>query len=164
MKENSEKKNQIINGVIWKQILIFFFPILLGAVFQTLYNTVDAAVVGRFSGKNALASVGGSSGQIVNFIFTFFMGLSTGATVIIAQAYGASDEKKVDEALHTAYTFSLRGGVVLGTIGFVLAGPLLHMLQTPSDLLSQSQTYVRLLMAGLVFTLIIMLVQQFSGP
>lgn len=154
MKEDSEKKNQIINGVIWKQILIFFFPILLGAVFQTLYNTVDAAVVGRFSGKNALASVGGSSGQIVNFIFTFFMGLSTGATVIIAQAYGASDEKKVDEALHTAYTFSLIGGVVLGTIGFVLAGPLLHMLQTPSDLLSQSQTYVRLLMAGLVFTLI----------
>ena len=102
MEKTSENRNEIVNGVIWKQILIFFFPILIGAVFQTLYNTVDAVVVGRFSGKTALASVGGSSGQIVNFIFSFFMGLSTGATVIIAQAYGAEDHKKVDEALHTA--------------------------------------------------------------
>lgn len=154
MDHTSENKNAIITGVIWKQILIFFFPILVGAVFQTLYNTVDAVVVGRFSGKMALASVGGSSGQIVNFIFSFFMGLSTGATVIIAQAYGADDHKKVDEALHTAYTFALIGGVVLGIAGIILSAPLLALLQTPSDLFGQSRTYVRLLMGGLVFTLI----------
>lgn len=154
MEKTSENRNEIVNGVIWKQILIFFFPILIGAVFQTLYNTVDAVVVGRFSGKTALASVGGSSGQIVNFIFSFFMGLSTGATVIIAQAYGAEDHKKVDEALHTAYTFAVTGGIVLGIFGVIFASPMLRLLQTPSDLFSQSQTYVRILMGGLVFTLI----------
>ena len=151
---NSERKNGITTGVIWKQILIFFFPILIGAVFQTLYNTVDAVVVGRFSGKIALASVGGSSGQIVGFIFTFFMGLSSGATVIIAQAYGACDGKRADEALHTAYTFSLVGGIILGAFSFLLAGPLLMLLQTPDNLFHQSLVYVRILMAGLVFTLI----------
>ena len=151
---NSEGKNGITTGVIWKQILIFFFPILIGAVFQTLYNTVDAVVVGRFSGKIALASVGGSSGQIVGFIFTFFMGLSSGATVIIAQAYGAEDSGRVDCALHTAYTFALAGGIILGLLGILLASPLLMLLQTPSDLSGQSLIYVRILMAGLVFTLI----------
>lgn len=154
MEKSYKRENGIVNGVIWKQILIFFFPILVGAVFQTLYNTVDAVVVGRFSGKTALASVGGSSGQIVNFIFSFFMGLSTGATVIIAQAYGAEDHKRVDEALHTAYTFALSGGVVLGVIGVIFARPMLELLQTPADLFAESITYVRLLMGGLVFTLI----------
>lgn len=151
---NSATKNGITTGVIWKQILVFFFPILIGAVFQTLYNTVDAVVVGRFSGKIALASVGGSSGQIVGFIFTFFMGLSSGATVIIAQAYGADDKKRVDEALHTAYTFAICGGIILGAIGILLASPLLRLLQTPADLFSQSLIYVRLLLGGLIFTLI----------
>lgn len=154
MEKSLKKENGIVNGVIWKQILIFFFPILVGAVFQTLYNTVDAVVVGRFSGKTALASVGGSSAQIVNFIFSFFMGLSTGATVIIAQAYGACDHKRVDEALHTAYTFALLGGVVLGVTGVIFARPMLELLQTPDDLFAESMTYVRLLMGGLVFTLI----------
>ncbi|MQN01107.1 MAG: MATE family efflux transporter [Lachnospiraceae bacterium] len=154
MEKSSENKNQIVNGVIWKQILIFFFPILVGAVFQTLYNTVDAVVVGRFSGKTALASVGGSSGQIVNFIFSFFMGLSSGATVVIAQAYGAEDHKRVDEALHTAYSFALTGGIVLGVLGVIFSDPLLMLLQTPKDLFVQSEIYVRLLLGGLVFTLI----------
>ena len=102
----------MLTGVIWKQILLFFFPILIGAFFQQLYNTVDAVVVGRFAGKAALASVGGSAGQILGFIFSFFMGLSTGATVIIAQAFGANHPERVDTALHTAYTFGLAGGIV----------------------------------------------------
>ena len=103
----STGKNEITSGVIWKQILIFFFPILIGAIFQTLYNTVDAVVVGRFSGKIALASVGGSSGLIIELVITFFMGLASGATVIISQAYGSDDRRRIDEALHTAYTFAL---------------------------------------------------------
>ena len=81
-------KNGITEGVIWKQILIFFFPILIGTFFQQLYNTVDAVVVGRFAGKEALSSVGGSSSQIINFVVGFFTGLSAGSTVIIAQYYG----------------------------------------------------------------------------
>ena len=81
--------NQITEGVIWKQLLIFFFPILFGTFFQQLYNTADAIIVGNFVGKEALASVGGSASTIINLLVGFFVGLSSGATVIISQYYGA---------------------------------------------------------------------------
>ena len=76
-----ERINKITDGVIWKQILIFFFPILLGSFFQQLYNTVDAIIVGQYVGSNALAAVGGSSAQIINFLVGFFLGISSGAIV-----------------------------------------------------------------------------------
>lgn len=147
-------KNAMTHGTIWKEILLFFFPILIGAFFQQLYNTVDAVIVGHAAGKAALASVGGSSGQILNFVFSFFMSLSAGATVIIAQFFGAGDTAKVDDALHTAYAFSLSGGLVLGAVCCALAGPLLRLLRTPSDLMDSSLIYTRVLFAGLVLTLI----------
>lgn len=156
MKHTTSKTNTsaLTTGPIWKGILFFFVPILIGAIFQQLYNTVDALVVGQFAGSEALASVGGSSGQIVNFIFTFFTGLSSGASVILAQYFGAEDEKNVDITLHTAYAFSIVGGIVLGTVGILLSNPLLHLLKTPKALMGDSATYVRILMAGLIFTLI----------
>ncbi len=146
--------NSMTKGTIWKQILLFFFPILIGAFFQQLYNTVDAVVVGRFAGKEALASVGGSSGQILNFIFSFFMGLAAGASVIVAQCFGAKDRRSLDEALHTTYAFGLAGGIVLGIVGVFLTRPLLVLLQTPQELLDDSVLYVRVLLAGLAFTLL----------
>ena len=79
----------ITENPIWKQILIFFFPILLGTFFQQLYNTVDAVVVGRFVGKEALAAVGGSTGTVTQLLIGFFTGLSAGATVVISQSFGA---------------------------------------------------------------------------
>ena len=90
----NQEKNNITEGVIWKQILIFFFPILIGTFFQQLYNTVDALVVGRFANKEALAAVSGSAGSFINFVVGFLSGLSAGATVTIAShhrldAYGA---------------------------------------------------------------------------
>ena len=150
----TKSENPMLTGVIWKQILLFFFPILIGAFFQQLYNTVDAVVVGQFAGKEALASVGGSAGQILNFIFSFFMGLSTGATVIIAQAVGAGHPERVDGALHTAYTFGLLGGLVLGGAGILFTTPLLKLLKTQKDLMHDSTVYIRIMMAGLVFALI----------
>ncbi len=151
---DKKSTNPMLSGVIWKQILLFFFPILIGAFFQQLYNTVDAVVVGRFAGKEALASVGGSASQILGLIFSFFMGLSTGATVIIAQAFGAGHPERVDTALHTAYTFGLSGGLVLGGAGCIFTSPLLRLLRTQEDLMGGSVVYVRIMMAGLVFTLI----------
>ena len=82
--------NGITEGVIWKQLLKFFFPIVLGTFFQQLYNTADAIVVGNFVGKEALAAVGGSTGTLINLLVGFFVGLSSGATVIISQHYGAN--------------------------------------------------------------------------
>lgn len=72
------QKNQITEGIIWRQLLLFFFPILLGTFFQQLYNTIDSVIVGQFVGKEALAAVGGSSAQIVAFVVGFFTGLSSG--------------------------------------------------------------------------------------
>ena len=85
--------NSIIDGVIWKQLLIFFFPILLGTFFQQLYNTADAIIVGKYVGKEALAAVGGATGNLINLIVGFFVGLSSGATVIISQFFGGRREQ-----------------------------------------------------------------------
>ena len=93
--ETAQMKNQITEGVIWKQLLMFFFPIMIGTFFQQLYNTIDTVVVGQFVGTKALASVGGSSSQMINLVVGFFTGLSSGASVIIAQYYGAKDEEFV---------------------------------------------------------------------
>ena len=79
--------NQITEGVIWKQLLIFFFPILFGTFFQQLYNTADAVIVGQFVGTQALAAVGGATGSLINFFVNLFVGLASGTTVVIAQAY-----------------------------------------------------------------------------
>ena len=100
MKTKKTSVNQITEGVIWKQLLFFFFPIMLGTLFQQLYNTADAVVVGRFVGTQALAAVGGSTGQMVNLIVGFFVGLSSGATVIIARYYGAKNKKELNDTLH----------------------------------------------------------------
>ena len=96
MKQKTSAVNQITEGVIWKQLLLFFFPIMLGTLFQQLYNTADAIIVGRFVGKEALACVGGSSGQLINLVVGFFVGLSSGATVIIARYYGAKNKKELN--------------------------------------------------------------------
>lgn len=81
----------MVEGIIWKQLLTFFFPILLGTFFQQLYNTADALIVGRTLGENALAAVGGSTGMITGTVVTFFMGLTSGASIIAAQMLGARD-------------------------------------------------------------------------
>ena len=137
MDKNSQK-NGIIEGTIWKQLLIFFFPILVGTFFQQLYNTVDAVIVGQFAGKEALSSVGGSSSQIINFVVGFFTGLSAGATVIISQFYGANDANKIHRALHTAYAFSIVGGIIAGIIGIALTVPVMKLMNTPEELMHDS--------------------------
>ena len=85
MDEQKQLRNGIVEGTIWKEILKFFFPIMLGTLFQQLYNTVDTVVVGQFEGSAAVAAVGGSSAQILNLIIGFFVGVSSGATVIVSQ-------------------------------------------------------------------------------
>ena len=110
-KINPQKENAITEGVIWKQILLFFFPILFGTFFQQLYNAADALIVGRFVGKEALSAVGGGTGTVINLLVGFFVGLASGATVIISQYYGAKREEMVGYAVHTAMAFSLVGGL-----------------------------------------------------
>lgn len=147
-------RNEITEGVIWKQLLLFFFPILLGTFFQQFYNTVDAIVVGRFVGGNALAAVGGSSGQIINLIVGFFTGLCSGASVIVSQFFGSGDRQKVNEGIHTLYAFSVVGSVVITIIGVVLAPWLLTIMNTPVEQFDDSLLYLRIYFSGVFFVFI----------
>lgn len=157
---NSEQKttplqiNQITEGVIWKQLLIFFFPIAVGTLFQQLYNTVDAIIVGRCVGKQALASVGGSAAVLSNFVIGFFTGLSAGATVIISQHFGAKNIKQLSRGLHTAYAFSVTVSIAISVMGWLAAPALLRLLKTPSDVMPDSILYLRIYFLGIVFTLV----------
>ena len=153
MPKKDASVNQITEGVIWKQLLIFFFPIMLGTLFQQLYNTADAVVVGRFVGTKALAAVGGSTGQITNLIVNFFVALASGATVIIARYYGAKNKKDLNDTLHTAAALSVVGGILTTIAGIALA-PVLLMMKTPADVMPDSVTYLRIYFAGIIFVFI----------
>lgn len=152
--EKKEKVNQITEGVIWKQLLLFFFPIVFGTFFQQIYNTADTIVVGRFVGKQALAAVGGSASQISNLIVGFFVGLSSGAAVVISQFYGAKDKKNVSKALHTAFAFSIAAGIFLAVAGILLTRPALLLMKTPADVAEDSAIYLHIYFGGMIFNLI----------
>lgn len=149
-----EQENKILTGTIWKQILLFFFPILIGTFFQQLYNTVDAVIVGRFAGTTALAAVGGSASIIINLIVGFFTGLSAGCTVLISQFFGADKKKELQDSLHTTYAFGLIGGVIFGLIGFLTSPAIMKVMNTPVESMSESVLYVRIYFAGLIFVFI----------
>ena len=147
-------ENQITKGVIWKQILLFFFPIMLGTLFQQLYNTADAIVVGRFMGKEALACVGGSSGQLINLVVGFFVGLASGATVIIARYYGAGNKRDLNRSLHTAAALSIVGSVIITILGLVLAPSMLRIMNTPGNVMAGSALYLRIYFGGIFFVFV----------
>ena len=149
-----QTKNEITEGIIWKQLLLFFFPILLGTFFQQLYNTIDSVIVGQFVGKEALASVGGSSAQIVSLVVGFFTGLSSGAAVTIAQFVGARKEEAANAGLHNAYAIAAAGGIALTFIGILAAPFMLRLMNTPADIMDGSLTYLRIYFAGILFVLI----------
>lgn len=148
------KRNQITEGVIWKQLLLFFFPIVFGTFFQQIYNTADTIVVGRFVGKEALAAVGGSVNQIVNLIVEVFVGLTSGAAVVVSQFFGAQDRKNLDKTVHTSYAFSLAAGVIIGAAGFFLSDAVLKAMNTPAELMADSRTYLHIYFMGIVFNLV----------
>lgn len=147
-------QNQITEGVIWKQLLLFFFPILFGTFFQQLYNTVDAIVVGQFVGKEALAAVGGPTGTLINLLVGFFVGLASGATVIISQFYGAQRGDKVELAIHTSVAFSLLCGLGIMAVGILGAPWALAMMGTPEDILEYAILYIRIYFLGTIPNLI----------
>ena len=149
-----DEKNQITEGVIWKQLLIFFFPIVIGTFFQQIYNTADSIVVGRFVGKEALAAVGGSVNQIVNLVVEVFVGLTSGASVIAAQFYGAKDRKNLNKTLHTSYAFGITIGCIVGVLGFFLTDTVLTLMKTPQELMADSRIYLHIYFCGMVFNII----------
>ena len=144
---------QITEGVIWKQLLSFFFPILLGTFFQQMYNTVDTIVVGRFVGTQALAAVG-STGALISLLNGFFVGLSSGATVLVSQFYGANDRKGVRSALHTGIGLSLVLGLLITVLGFTAGPQILRLTKTPENCLEDAVLYTRIYFSGAVASMV----------
>ncbi|MBQ0100436.1 MAG: polysaccharide biosynthesis C-terminal domain-containing protein, partial [Lachnospiraceae bacterium] len=149
------KSQDLTKGTLWKQMLLFFFPIALGTIFQQLYNAVDAIIVGKYVGTEALAAVGGTPGVYINFLISVFVGLTGGSAVIIAQLYGAGKHKMLEKATGTAITFCLVLGAVLTITATLLTDPVLRLLGTPEDTMADSATYLRIYFAGTILMLLL---------
>lgn len=148
--ETSAQNNRILNGVVWKQMLLFFFPIFLGTLFQQLYNTVDAVILGRFVGKEALAAVGGSDAEIIALLVNFFVGLSSGATVVISQHYGARHQDSLRSAVCTATWLAIFCGAILTVAGMLLSPILLRAIKTPEEIFDHAAVYLRYYFIGMI--------------
>jgi len=146
--------NPITEGVIWKQLLKFFFPIMIGTFFQQLYNTADAIIVGQFLGKEALAATGGATGVLINLVVMFFINLSSGASVVLSQFYGARRPKEVSNTVHTAMAMAIVGGFIMMIIGIVTAPAILRVLNSPADIFPLAVTYIRYYFSGMIAVLI----------
>ena len=146
-------QRQITEGVIWKQLLIFFFPILLGTFFQQMYNTVDTIIVGRVVGTTALAAVG-ATGPLVNMVNGFFIGISSGATVILSQNYGAGNRQGVQDALHTGVTLSLGLGAIITVLGVGLGPWVMSLMNMPKNCMGDASVYLRIYFAGAIGSMV----------
>lgn len=147
--ENTIKKGLMTEGVIWKELLFFSIPLLLGNLFQQLYNTVDSIIVGNFCGKNALAAVG-SSNPIINLLVSFFMGLSIGAGVIISRYFGARDQEKLHDAVHTSIALTLVVGIFMTIFGYLASPLVLELVGTPAKVMDNSVLYLQIYFLGIL--------------
>ena len=154
MTKNSANANGITQGVIWKQMLLFFLPIVAGTLLQQVYTMVDTVIIGRYVGTAALAAVGGSDVMVINLLVNFFVALSSGASIVISQRYGAGDNQAVEKAVHTAILLALVIGAVMTVLGILRAESLLGMMNTPADAMEYAVVYLQYYFLGMIPSMI----------
>lgn len=135
-------------GTPWKRIVEFSIPMLIGNIAQQFYNTADSIIVGKYVGDNALAAVG-SSGPILNLLIVLFVGISTGAGIMVAQAFGAKDRKKLSHTIGVCITLTLIVSVVIMIVGPFITGPLLYILNTPDSIIEWCKDYLVIYYLGI---------------
>ncbi len=138
-------------GSVTKRMLVFSVPFLFGNVLQQLYNTAAAVIVGQFAGKRALAAVGAAS-PIMNILTFLMVGITLGTSVLISEFFGAGDREKVREEQSTALLAGLIFTVVLSAAAIFLIRPMLFLIQTPNEIVPEAESYLRIIIAGLVFS------------
>lgn len=141
------------DGNIWKLLIIFSIPLILGNLLQQMYNTADSIIVGNFVGSNGLAAVG-SGTALINLIIAFSQGAAVGAGVIVSQNLGARDKQKTKLAVHTAMCIAIILGVILSAIGVIFSRDLLVWMKTPKSVLKDSVLYLQIYCGGLIFNVI----------
>lgn len=140
-------------GNIVKNIVIFSIPIIIGELLQNLYNTADSLVVGNFIGDTALAAVTVSM-YVSNMIIGFFNGMSVGSNVVVARAFGVGNKEQTNKNIRVAYTFSVSLGIILSVIGILITPWLLKIAGAHADYYGEALTYLRIYLAGIMFTVI----------
>ena len=147
-------KRDMTQGVIWKELLLFFFPLMAGTLFQMLYNVADTLIVGRYVGTSALSAVGGAAAALINIFIGLFVGISSGSSVVAAQAFGAGKKEEVNRTVHTSVVIAVVFGIVLTALCVFCARPLLVLMRTPSDSLADSIVYLRTYGLGMIANMI----------
>lgn len=136
-------------GVIWKKILLFTLPILLSNFLQQLYGTVDMIILGTYGSSTALGAVGTTT-SLTNVLLGLFVGISTGSSVALAQAYGASDNRRIYKVVHSTIFWGLISGIVLTAIGLIFSRPLLELMNCPPSLIEEATTYMVWIFVGMI--------------
>ena len=154
MQKTASRTADLLHGPVFPNMMRFFVPIMLGSLLQQLYSMVDAVILGRLVGKTALAAVGGSDLAIINLVVGFFVGLASGAAVVISQHYGAGEKTLVSRAVHTAVLFSVLIGAVMTVLGITMARPTLILLDPPEGTLEDSVVYLQWYFAGMIPSMI----------
>lgn len=134
-------------GKVLPLMVRFAIPLMLGDLFQQLYIATDSVIIGQFAGADALAAVG-STTFLIRLIIGLFVGISAGASVVIAQSTGAKNFKKLEDAIHTMAGLTVYGGIMLMVIGICIAKPLLRLVSTPADIMEQATVYLKIYFAG----------------
>ena len=143
----------LTSGPMLKKIILFSLPLAASSFLQLLFNAADVVVVGRFAGSAALAAVG-SNGALINLLVNLFVGLALGANVVAARCYGAKDDQGVHEAVQTAVTLSLVGGVLMAFVGFFAAHGLLELMSSPEDVIDLATLYLKIYFIGMPMTML----------
>lgn len=145
--EMAHTTEPMTQGPIWKRITYFALPILLGNLFQQMYNTADSLIVGNFLGKNALAAVS-STGSLIFMLIGFLSGIAIGAGVVISRYFGGNKLEEMSQAVHTTVAFGLVAGVVMTAVGVGLSPQILRWMDTPENVMYNSQLYLSIYFMG----------------
>ncbi len=150
LKKKKDKKYEIdmVSGALAGKILRFALPLMLSGILQLLFNAADIVVVGKFAGKESLAAVGSTS-SLINLITNLFVGLSIGANVVVANAFGAGKKDEIKETVHTAITVALISGVILVFVGVIFAKDFLVLMSSPEDVIELATLYLQIYFLGM---------------
>ena len=149
----ADRSADLTSGPMLQKIILFSIPLAASSILQLLFNAADVVVVGRFVGSAALAAVG-SNGALINLLVNLFVGLALGANVVAARCYGAKDDQGVHEAVQTAVTLSLVGGVLMAFVGFFAAHGLLELMSSPEDVIDLATLYLKIYFIGMPMTML----------
>ena len=148
--KNSKYEIDMCNGSIMDKLISFSLPLMLSGILQLMFNAVDIIVVGRFSGKQALAAVG-STTALINVFTNLFIGISLGANVLAARFYAMGKSKEMSETVHTSIPIALISGIIMAFVGAIFAKGALELMDTPDDVIDQSVLYMRIYFMGMPF-------------